>query len=201
MSEKIHDFIPEKAVYTIDTYLSNLDVVVKIVPVRMTKHGDYRKLANNKHLITLNSVENPYRFLITLVHELAHFVAFQEFGTRIKPHGKEWKSIFREMMMPLLNEEVFPQNLLSVLKTHFKNPKASSDTDTSLAMALLKYDSFTHKKPILELTEGSFFRINNRKNSVFIKGKRNRKRFLCKEKNTGRLYLFSPHALVELVEN
>jgi len=32
-----------------------------------------------------------YRFFNSLVHEIAHLVAFEENGRKIKPHGLEWK--------------------------------------------------------------------------------------------------------------
>lgn len=31
-----------------------------------------------------------------LVHELAHLVAWQQFGPRIKPHGRQWQALMRD---------------------------------------------------------------------------------------------------------
>ena len=33
----------------------------------------------------------------TVPHEFAHLIAYQKFGRRIKPHGKEWKSVMIEL--------------------------------------------------------------------------------------------------------
>jgi hypothetical protein len=45
--------------------------------MRQTRHGDYRKGVNGKHEITVNSNLNKYKFLITLIHEISHLVAFE----------------------------------------------------------------------------------------------------------------------------
>ena len=36
----------------------------------------------------------------TLLHELAHLVAFHRYGTRIAPHGAEWKQACAELGIP-----------------------------------------------------------------------------------------------------
>jgi len=67
--------------YEVNDYLKSLikgqDLIIKTVPKRRTKHGDYRKL-NNKHIITINHIDNKYRFLLILIHELAHFNIYKK---------------------------------------------------------------------------------------------------------------------------
>jgi hypothetical protein len=53
-------------------------VHLKIVNERQTRHGDYRKGLNGKHEITVNSNLNKYKFLMTLIHEISHLVAFEK---------------------------------------------------------------------------------------------------------------------------
>ena len=190
----VFSYIPSKAKTQVEEYLSIWKVDIKIVSKRKTKHGDYRKTQYGNHQITINESSNPYRFLITLIHELAHFVAFQEFGYRIQPHGKEWKMAFQKLMLPLINPTVFPESLLAVLALHFKNPKASSDTDFNLVMELSKFDPVTDKTYVFELEEGTFFSIPDGRE--FKLGKKRVKRFECEEISTRRKYIFSPHAEV-----
>jgi hypothetical protein len=165
---------------------------------RHTKHGDFRALPKGGHQITVNEMPNPYRFLITTLHEIAHLVAFKDFGPRIKPHGKEWKQVFKKIMLPFLVPEIFPDELLRVLQLHFRNPKASSDTDTQLAVVLNKFDPANEKNYIFELESGSVFEIHNGRR--FIRGKKRTKRYECREVEGKRLYLFSPHAQVIKIE-
>ncbi len=193
----VYSSIPEESVHIVKSYLSSWKIDIKVVPKRKTKHGDYRKKLNGSHQITINQSVNPYRFLITLIHELAHFVVFQRYGYRIKPHGSEWKMTFRELMLPLINPDVFPEDLLRVVAQHFKNPKASSDTDFKLAMMLSKYDPITDKTYIFELEEGTLFSVAGRE---FRLGKKRVKKFECEELSTSKTYIFSPHAEV-IVKN
>lgn len=193
MKDDIYLSIPREAVSTVKRYLSLWKTDIKIVSKRKTKHGDYRRKLNGKHQITINQSDNPFRFLITLIHELAHFVAFEQYKYRIKPHGKEWKMIFRELMLPLINPSVFPENLLRIVAQHFKNPKASSDTDFNLVMELGKYDTITNKTYIFELKEGTLFFASGRE---FKLGKKRVKRFECEEVSSSKKYTFSPHAEV-----
>ena len=199
MKASVKDYIPEAALGRVLKLLEHDHLTVKIKKERKTRHGDYLALPNGKHQITINSNLNTYRFLITLLHEIAHFEAYNNYGRYIKPHGKEWKHTFKQIMLPFLNPEVFPQDLLPLLARHFKNPKATSDTDTALALALKKFDEPNNKTYIFEVPAGSHFRLYNGK--IFKMGKKRVKRFECVEIKTGRLYLFNPNAEVELLNN
>ncbi|MBT8244050.1 MAG: sprT domain-containing protein [Winogradskyella sp.] len=198
MQQTLLDYIPLEAKSLINNLISTDNLQVKVKAERKTRHGDYRKLPNGMHQITVNSNLNPYRFLITLIHEIAHLEAYQKFGSFIKPHGKEWKQTFQHLMLPFLCPEIFPNNLLPLLANHFKNPKASSDTDTRLALALKSYDAENDKTYVFEIPEGVTFKLYNGR--IFRKGVKRRKRFECVELNSGKLYLFNPNAEVEVLE-
>lgn len=198
MEAILERYLPERAVGDCLVLIQTYGVHLKVVRQRSTRHGDYRILSGGQHLITVNNTPNPYRFLITLVHEIAHLVAFESCGRHIKPHGKEWKYTFRELMLPFLRPDIFPDRLLPVLANHFRNPKASSSTDTALALALKVYDPEEERQHyVFEIPEGSVFRLKNGR--VFRKGPIQRKRYRCVEVATGKLYLFQPHAEVELL--
>ncbi|MCT8338750.1 SprT-like domain-containing protein [Flavobacteriaceae bacterium TK19130] len=195
MIEILERYIPKAAVAPVFELIKTNHVYFKIVDERKTRHGDYRKLPDGQHQITVNANLNTYRFLITLVHEIAHLVAFQKYGRSIKPHGKEWKCTFQRLMLPFIRPEIFPQQLLPLLALHFKNPKASSDTDAKLSLALKQFDPPNDKTFIFEIPFGGHFRLYNGK--VFKRGNKRVKRFECVEVATGRLYLFNPNAEVE----
>ncbi len=198
MKKLLSTYLPEQAVPIIESLLQQDNLVVKVKKERRTRHGDYKKFPNGTHQITINSNLNKYRFLITLVHEIAHLEAFKTYGRTIKPHGKEWKTTFQHLMLPFLNPTIFPNNLLVLLAKHFKNPKASSDTDSELALALKQYDAPSNKQFVFQLPEGQKFSIPNGR--IFKKIKKRVKRIECIEVSSGKLYLFNPNAEVELVE-
>ncbi len=197
VKEILARYIPERAIDMAFDLVVKCNVHLKIVNERVTRHGDYRKMPDGRHQITVNASLNKYRFLITLVHEIAHLIAFEKYGRYIKPHGIEWKKTFQQLMLPYIHPEVFPSKLLPVLAKHFKNPRASSDTDEKLSLALKQYDPKSDKNYIFELPLGSTFRLYNGK--IFKKGNKKVKRYECVELNTGRIYLFNPNAEVELL--
>lgn len=195
--QTLEKYLPKNAVEPIYEVLKATEVRLKIVNERVTRHGDYRKLPNGQHQITVNANLNPYKFLITLVHELAHLVAFKHYGFRIKPHGKEWKHVFSAMMQPFIRPEIFPQELLPLLVRHFKSPRATTDTDEYLTYALKQYDPENDLHLIFEVPFGAYFKIHNGR--VFQKGRKKVKRYECKEVETGRTYLFNPNAEVKIL--
>ncbi|MEN9907332.1 MAG: hypothetical protein RLZZ540_473 [Bacteroidota bacterium] len=199
MSDTLAKYLPDHAVKPVFELIVEHGVHLKIVNERLTRHGDYRKAMTGKHEITVNGSLNKYRFLITLIHEIAHLVAFEKFGRNIKPHGNEWKHTFQQLMVPYIRPEIFPNQLLPLLARHFRNPSASSDTDTTLSLALKQFDKQNDKNYVFEIPYGSIFRIKNGK--VFKKIAVRTKRYECLEMSSGRLYLFNPNAEVELIPN
>ncbi|MBT8186739.1 MAG: SprT-like domain-containing protein [Croceitalea sp.] len=200
MNSVLNKYLPHQAVGPCFVLIQLHGVHLKVVNHRITRHGDYRRLPNGLHQITVNASLNKYRFLITLVHEIAHLVAFEKYGRRIKPHGQEWKQTFQHLMVPFIRPDIFPSRLLPIIARHFKNPKASSSTDAHLSIALKAYDDTQHNENsyVFELPMGSTFRIYNGK--LFQKGKKRTKRFECVEIATGKIYLFQPNAEVELIK-
>ena len=195
MKDILFKYLPEHAVSYVFELVKTHQVHLKIVGERATRHGDYRRNSDGSHAITVNANLNKYRFLITTIHEIAHLVAFKKYGRNIKPHGIEWKQTFRLLMLPFINPAIFPNEILSVVANHFKNPTASSDTDAILAMTLKKFDPPSDFVFVDELPLGSFFRMKDGR--VFKKGKLRVKLFECTEINTNKVYLFKPNAQVE----
>jgi len=191
----LEKYLPLQAVIPCMSLIQTHEVHLKIVNIRVTRHGDYRRNAQGKHAITINASLNPYRFLMTLIHEIAHLVAFEDFGYHIKPHGIEWKQTFRNLMLPFIRPEVFPLDLLPYLARHFKNPKASTDTDAALSVAFSNYDlNSPQENHLFELSQGTLFKIYNGR--IFKKGPKRIKRYECIEMSSGKTYLFQPNAKV-----
>mgnify|MGYP000545150826 FL=1 len=112
-----------------------------VKPPRNTKLGDFRYRKDRSiQTITLNSDLNPYQFLLTYVHEVAHLRAFARYGTTHAPHGSEWKGLFKLLLEPLLTESIFPRDILVPLKLHMRNPSASSARDLFLMKEMSKYE-------------------------------------------------------------
>lgn len=196
MQNPVLNHIPIEAAGAITELLSKHPVKVKISSHRSSKHGDFRKLKNGQLQISVNHDLNPYQFLLTLVHELAHLVTYQE-KNRHKPHGIEWKRNFQHLMLPFLSPDIFPSELLPYLANYLKNPKASTGSDTKLAYALKQYDEDSEKHFIFELPSGSLFSF---KNENYIKGDLRRTRYECIQVSSKKKYLFNRNAEVTAVQ-
>ena len=81
MNQDVTSYIPAAASDQVLQLLNDDSLQVLIKTPRKTRHGDYRKLNNGCHQITVNSNLNPYRFLVTLLHEIAHFEAYKIYGS------------------------------------------------------------------------------------------------------------------------
>ena len=170
---------------------------LKITRSRQTKVGDFTSRNTKAHpRITLNNDLNPYLFLMTYVHEVAHLRVYINYGSRVDPHGVQWRTTFTDLMLPLLWEEIFPEQILHELRRHMINPKASSFADTQLTESFRKFD----KNPPVTLDqvpEGSIFKLQGR---WFRKGKLRRTRVLCRELQSKRDYLVPVDAVVTDVQ-
>lgn len=194
MTPNFQKHIPENAIDLVQSLMKLHDINLKIVNQRQTKHGDFRKLPNGKFQITINNSLNSYQFLLTLVHEIAHHITFKKYG-RVQPHGKEWKQQFQHLMLPFLQSTIYPSDMLGPLAQYLKNPKASTDSDVKLSLALRENIAEIGKSFIFELTVNSTFIFRDK---LYRKGNKRRTRFECIQLETNRVYLFNQNAEVIL---
>lgn len=195
----LQNFLPPNTYDGVLDYLHRYHVHLTVAQERKSILGDYRHRTNfRNHRISVNGNLNKYAFLITLIHEIAHLLQFEQYGNKVASHGKEWKTIFGQLLAQFISNEVFPPDIKHALLRSINNPSASSCADEVLLRTLKKYDDTpSHLKMVEELPANTVFKTHDGK--VFRKGDKLRKRFQCIEIQTGRLYLFSPVYEVELV--
>lgn len=164
---------------------------------RRSKWGDYRyrqSAAGATHTITVNEDLNPYAFLITYLHEVAHLVAFRQHGFRISPHGPEWQRCFGQLLQPVLTPAVFPRRVLLSLRDYAVRPKATTGADPRLTLALRNYDTTDAGILLAHLPVGTRFRFRQR---TYVKQRTRRTRALCQEVITHKHYLILETTWVE----
>ncbi|MFI5150310.1 MAG: SprT-like domain-containing protein [Bacteroidia bacterium] len=184
-------YIPEPAVPLISEWIYVYDFKLKIKKGRSSKYGDYRSpMPDTNHQISVNRDLNPYAFLVTLVHEIAHLSNWKKHKDRVRPHGSEWKQEFREHMKPFFQLKLFPEDIHGALSKYLLNPAASSCSDIHLLRTLKKYDKEKSVVFLEDIPSGSVFLFG--KGRHFRKGEKIRKRFSCLELDTRRKYLFNP---------
>lgn len=168
---------------------------LKITPNRKSKYGDYRyDPSTDKHSISVNGGLNPYAFLVTYIHEVAHKTNFDLHHNKVDPHGKEWKHQFKKLMIPMLREDIFPMDVLDPLAVHMKNPKATSVSDPYLFKALRNYDQNSSDVYLSEIEIGQKFLFRQK---VYRKLEQRRTRILCEHSESGKQYLISGTAPVQ----
>jgi SprT protein len=193
-------FLPDESFEKVVEYIHHFKVYLTISKQRKSVLGDYRHSGwGGNHRISVNGNLNKYEFLITLLHELAHLLTYEQYKNRVEPHGKEWKNHYSTLLIDFVNHKIFPPDIERGLQKSIINPSATANGETELLLVLRKYDAvkkagFLH---IIDVAEGAIFEAENGK--LFRKGAKRRKRFECVEIKTGLHYTFSPITEVKIV--
>lgn len=184
-------FLPQDTFEEVAQYFQDHTIHLTLTRERKSVLGDYRRPTNDApyHRISINASLNPYSFLITLLHELAHMLVFLQYRNEVMPHGTEWKMQFQKMLIPYIGKNFFPKEIENALIKYLNNPKASTCTDTNLYKALYRHSNNKEGWTLLEdLRIGSRFSIKGGKEYQLMEKRRTR--YTCKEIDTGKLYLF-----------
>jgi len=199
--QELARFLPTGSFDYVVKYLYQYKVHLTVAKSRKSVLGDYRHAhQGNNHRISVNGNLNAYEFLITLLHELAHLLTFEQYQNRVEPHGKEWKAIYSKLLIDFVGFGVFPIEIVSALQKSIISPAATANGETELLMVLRKFNSGMKEGVcfIADLPEGALFRLANGK--VFKKGVLRRKRYTCIELKTGLMYTVSAITEVKQLE-
>ena len=188
----LQQYLPPDTYDAVLHYIRHYRVHLTVARERKSILGDYRhRHGTQTHRISVNGNLNPYAFLVTLLHELAHLLTFEKWGHKVSAHGREWKDTFGQLLAQFIQQGVFPNDLKDVLLQSLHNPAASSCADEALLRILKRYDEKKAATLFIEdLPAGVLFQTHDGR--VFQKGEKLRKRIRCVEVATKRHYLFSP---------
>ena len=189
---QLQDFLPPGTYEPVLTYLREHKVHLTVARERKSVLGDYRhRTPGSNHRISVNGNLNPFSFLITLLHELAHLLTFEQYGNRVQSHGSEWKQVFSGVLRQFLDHRVFPADIETELIRSLGNPAASSCAEEGLMRVLRNYDRRRPGAVLVEaIAPGALFKTADGR--VFQRQEQLRKRFRCVEVATRKVYLFSP---------
>lgn len=181
----------------INRLLEKYPTAILIKKERASKHGDYRFFNDSKkHQITINGNLNTDAFLFVLIHEIAHRICFEKFRRKAQPHGKEWKSIFGELLKESIEKNLFPENIAELLLPFSNAPKSVVKLNSALHHELFRNKSISHSL-VSDIEDGDLFTFRKKH---FIRVEKKRTRILCRDLKTGKLYLFNPATPIDSTE-
>ena len=183
--------VPPGTEARVRTLLTGRRVVVKLSRPRRSKLGDHRPPGRGRphHRVTVNDDLNPYAFLTTLLHEIAHVTTWERLQPRVRyaPHGRDWKREFAAILAPFVADAALPEDVAAALGDFMRRPAAASCTDRGLVLALARYDRpAPGLRRVEDLAAGSVFRVESGR--LFRLGPRLRSRYRCFAEPGGQEY-------------
>ncbi len=196
--EYLEKHLPTKKAEAIIDYTARHNCTLRITRPRKTKRGDFRQLGI-KQSITINQDSNSFRFLFTLIHELAHLETFVQHKNQVKPHGVEWKYNFKKLYDYFEMDEEFSVDnyILQAVKSELKNPKACSGVNVNLERAFAIYDC-VQGVLLDQLPTGDFFMFRENK---YKKLETRRTRVVCLNITNNRKYTINRAVKIQRIEN
>jgi len=193
LADQLTSFILNEASNRVALFLVEENVKLTITKKRKTKLGDYRpphgKIAY--HRISINGDLNSHMFLLVLIHEFAHLLVWKNYKRNVRPHGEEWKAVYKELYSQYSDH--FPENVRSIIEKHLVKLKATTCNDPYLTKHLMHMGSQEEIQLLNELLPGDNFEVDGR---VFQLLTKRRTRFLCQEMESKKNYLVSGSAVV-----
>ncbi len=196
----LNAYLPDGAFEPVVSLINQYKVHLTVSKARKSVLGDYRHASiGANHKISVNGNLNKYEFLLTLLHELAHLLCFEQYRNRVEAHGKEWKNIYSVLLVQFVQMNIFPTDIQKSLKKTILNPAATANGETTLLLVLRKYDPVKKEGHafVAHLAEGDIF--ESLQGRFFRRGKKRRIRIECVEVATGHIYSFSALTEVKIV--
>lgn len=195
LAKQLEDFIPISACNLVAALLVKKNAQLTISKPRKTKLGDYRPpIQQAYHRISVNGDLNPYAFLLVTIHEFAHLLVWNNHRGKVKAHGKEWKSHYKQLYQRF--EDCFPENLQAILNDHFSNLSAATLNNPLLIRKLIHMDSDVEITLLKDLKASDCFTLEGKEFKIIEK---RRTRYLCQNLNNRKTYLVSGVAIVNRV--
>lgn len=186
---------PKQSRSLVEPLFSEFHFLFRITTPRRTRLGSFKGAQHGaRPTIQINSDLGQYSFLLVFLHEFAHLKVMKLFGRKAKPHGNEWKNIYRVLLIPFFDEEVFPKALSTELRRYLNKTPATFHRDTRLINALALAEGGNPIVTVHEIPLNSTFTLMNGRQ--FVKLEKLRTRYKCFCPKTHKYYLVPKSAQV-----
>lgn len=161
---------------------------LKLTSPRKQRLGSFRAYRKGEiPLIRLNNDLEPSLHLLVFLHELAHLVVWQQYGRKVRPHGREWKEVYRQLAVPFLTAEIFPEEMIQDLKAFFTSPGATFYGKSGLQKIGIRRDDTRPSLTLHDIPDNEKFYLPDGRE--MIKLHLIRTRFKCYHPANRRYYL------------
>ncbi len=193
-----YKYLPAPSIVFVHQLMRGSDCEVRITESKKSRLGCFARRRNKAPFIELNNDLTPYFMLIVFLHEWAHYMTWKEFGSRVSPHGKEWKQNFHYLLVKLQNSNRIPVILRDAIDAEAENLKGNIYSNHILLNALKIADRHAPQMVLHELPFNSHFKIPER-SEIFRKKEKIRVRYKCYNLGNKRWYTIYASTPVEQI--
>ena len=191
---------PEDTRWLIKEYLNQHSFLLRITKPRKLRLGSFRASGTaGIPVISMNDDLGLYSFLLVFLHELAHLLVWQKYRNKAAPHGKEWKNEYQGLVLPFIERNLFPNDLINGLNRYFHRTAASFQRDIELQRVLHDLDGKGKLFLLSDLPDKQEFELHGGKRMIKLEKIRTRYRCYCPSNK--RYYLVSPAAQIIIPES
>lgn len=193
----LEEYLPKVSVDYVLDYFEKYPFSLVFTNPRATKKGTFSVERENFYKITVNAGMSKDETLLVFLHELAHLITHVIYK-RVKPHGQEWKMVYRSLLQEACDKHFFGSDLCAVIKECYFGKKQNNIATECVELQLY----FNPKKGELlrDLLPQTKFCLKHRPKKCFVLEQHRRTKSLCKDLKTGRLYLVDQLAEVKRKE-
>lgn len=170
------------------------DFYFKIAKKRNSKYGDFKPSVNGRSKITVNHDLDKDHFLVTFLHEYAHFKVWEKIKNLQNPHGELWKLEFYNLIKDFHRLNGFSVGIGERLLKTFKLKNNKITFSKNKLSEILSRNADDNIQFLKDL--GSKDQFSDYKGNVFELIEKRRTRFLCRNIKTKRLFLI--HGLYKI---
>jgi len=193
--------LPKGIAPYVEPFFNINELLIYLAPKRKTKLGDFKAISKSNFEITVNNELSLNWFILTLLHEIAHYQVYKTHGRKVLPHGQEWKNQLSHWVYLMLKNIPFEPDFKAALADYALNPRASVNAHKPLYAFYKKEHNVKEKiitgTQIKELVTGDVFNFKER-NFKIIEFKRTR--VLALDLADKKQYLISVNAEIKKLE-
>ena len=181
---------------------TGLDIVLKKHHKNCLGKFTIRKMPFSQARITISQALPPPRFLIVLIHELAHYYTWKLYPKRkVAPHGEEWKNSFSMLLSAFVKKNVFPESIEKELIACIDSGFNSSKAMMHLNLALNRWKHKNDRKKMFAISDLEVSSTFLYKGSIYKIVKINNSRSVAEKQDAvSKKFSFYKAMLVEKVE-